>query len=479
MPGLLCFYKRRWARAQYSGALSLNVFSFTLPALYGTLVKLTYTYITTIAEVVNDGLPRAAWSTIGDTTAPYTHRLSLTYTLILAQSILGLVMSIVILIAARAFAKSFVPVEVRLGSITYVRISAFSALGSAIEAAVNASARTLDRPDIPLVLSSIKFAVNIVLDMLLISTFHVGRHTPSVNMQAGIQVTCNLTAAFSGLAYLLAVHRRRKQGNEEEYEEGEREGDEGGGRSTTPKPSIQALFKVLGPRGVPAFIESAVRNALYLWLIANITSLGITYATAWSVFNTIRWGLVMVPVSALEATTLTFVGHKWGIWKRRFAGVTNVSLGSLLGIARPACKSIFIALVFEVPTCVFLSFWGARPFAKFLSRNDDVAKVTAHMWKTIDWCYILYAVSTQLAAVLLATRPKWYLWQSLASNLLYVLPWAIVCQVKHLDESNAWTYHALVFGGSLVFSFFCVPIVLGLCARDLKTRRAHLEPVEQ
>ncbi|KAG8408768.1 hypothetical protein J3458_019785 [Metarhizium acridum] len=224
--------------------------------------------------------------------------------------------------AAEIFAKSFVPIEVRHGSITYVRISAFSALGSAIKAAVATSARALDRPDAPLVLSGIKFAANIVLDMLLISTFHVGRHTPSVNMQAGIQVTCNLTAAFSGLAYLLAVHRRRKQENEEEHEEGEREGD-GGGRSTIPKPSIQAL-QVLGPRGVLTFIESTVRNALYLWLITNITSLGTTYATAWSVFNTIRWGLVMVPISALEATTLTFVGHDWGIWKRRFAGVTKV-----------------------------------------------------------------------------------------------------------------------------------------------------------
>ncbi|KAG8420469.1 hypothetical protein J3459_011045 [Metarhizium acridum] len=244
-----------------------------------------------------------------------------------------------ILGAAEIFAKSFVPIEVRHGSITYVRISAFSALGSAIKAAVATSARALDRlsrPDAPLVLSGIKFAANIVLDMLLISTFHVGRHTPSVNMQAGIQVTCNLTAAFSGLACLLAVHRHRKQENEEEHEEGERERD-GGRRSTIPKPSIQAL-QVLGSRGVLTFIESTVRNALYLWLITNITSLGATYATAWSVFNTIRWGLVMVPVSALEATTLTFVGHDWGIWKRQFAGVTKVGLGSLLSITRPACK---------------------------------------------------------------------------------------------------------------------------------------------
>lgn len=90
------------------------------------------------------------------------------------------------------------------------------------------------------------------------------------------------------------------------------------------------------------------------------------------------------------------------------------------------------------------------------------------MWQTIDWqvvrrpeylaansarCYLLYAVNTQLVSVLLATRPDWYLFQSLVSNLVYVLPWAIVCQVVDLNPDNAWTYHSLVFGGSLVFSF--------------------------
>jgi hypothetical protein len=36
------------------------------------------------------------------------------------------------------------------------------------------------------------------------------------------------------------------------------------------------------------------------------------YATARGVFNTIRWGLIMMPIQALEATTLAFVGHAWG-----------------------------------------------------------------------------------------------------------------------------------------------------------------------
>lgn len=44
--------------------------------------------------------------------------------------------------------------------------------------------------------------------------------------------------------------------------------------------------------------------------------MGSDYATAWGVFITIRWGLVMVPVQALEATALAFIGHCWGQWRR-------------------------------------------------------------------------------------------------------------------------------------------------------------------
>jgi hypothetical protein len=74
-------------------------------------------------------------------------------------------------------------------------------------------------------------------------------------------------------------------------------------------------------------------------------------------------------------------------------------------------------------------------------------------------CYILYAVLTQLVIILLATRTSWYLGQSLVLNIFYVLPWAIACQITNLDSVNTWTYHSLVFGGSLVFSFVEILIV--------------------
>ncbi|KAI8948054.1 hypothetical protein F4801DRAFT_475093 [Xylaria longipes] len=479
----------KWHRDRYFGSLAFNIATFILPALYSTLSKLwvanidssmvvttdVYTYLNTAAEAINEGLPRAAWVIIGDKASrSLAKRLQLTHTLILFQSVAGLILSIVFVSAASAVADSFVPSQVRQASLTYVRITSFTVLAGAIETAVATATRALDKPDVPLVISSIKFAVNIILDLLIISRFHVGSFHPTVNMQAIIQLVCGLVAAFAGLAYFLWSNTWSL------YCENRR--NEGGDSPNTPiisdlRPTVRA-FVILLPPGLVTFAESAVRNALYLWLVTTIVALGTNYATAWGVFNTIRWGLVMVPVNALEATSLQFIGHRWGKWRCE-KGVNNrrpsASWKQVLSITRPALLSLALALTVEVPIAIFLSLFGARAFALYISGSEDVANITAYMWRTIDWCYIFYAMSTQLATILLATRPKWYLYQSLASNILYVLPWAIVCQVKDLDEANAWTYHSLVFGGSLVFSFVDIIIVDAGWAWTLITGKVRLE----
>jgi Na+-driven multidrug efflux pump len=421
-----------------------------------------YTYIGVVAEVLNEGLPRASYLVIGDkSNRGFRERLQLTHTLILFQSILGLIMSIGFVAGASTFAKGFVPVEVRDVSVTYVRISAFSAFSSAVEYAVNTSTRALDKPDVPLIISSVKFAINIILDLILISKFHIGGITPTVNMQAGISLACNLTSAFAGLAYFIYTTSYRANSPVR---------NDMSTRKTTP--SLSALFTLSKP-GAIFFTESAIRNALYLWLVHGIVGLGSDYATAWGVFSTIRWGLIMVPVMALEATTLTFVGHSWGAFRASLGAVTNslkprVSSRQIWRVIRWAIYSVFIVLAVEIPLCLLMSFLGAKPFARYLSGSEEVSTIAARMWRTIDWCYILYGVSTQLAAILVSTRPKWYLYQSLASNILYVLPWAIACQVVKLNAGDAWTYHSLVFGGSLVFSFFTIVAVVGVWAVRLR-----------
>ena len=428
----------------------------------------TYTYIGVVAEVLNEGLPRASYLIIGDKSSrTYHERVQLTHTLILFQSILGFIMSLCFVGGASAFAKGFVPAEVRGVSVRYIRISAFSAFSSAVEYAVNSSTRALDKPDVPLVISSVKFAVNIILDLILISKFHVRGITPTVNMQAGTSLACNLASAIAGLSYFIYTTSFSK-----------RHTSYTNVTDTTLMPSLPALRTLFKP-GFIFFTESAIRNALYLWLVHGVVGLGSDYATAWGVFSTIRWGLIMVPVSALEATTLTFVGHSWGQVRAALSRLSDVSpqLSSrqLWFIVRWAMYSVCIVLIFEVPLCLLMSFLGARPFARYLSGSEEVSKIAARMWRTIDWCYILYGVSTQLAAILVSTRPRWYLYQSLASNILYVLPWAIVCQVVDLNAGDAWTYHSLVFGGSLVFSFFTILAVDSVWAVRLKRGKMSVQ----
>jgi len=137
-----------------------------------------------------------------------------------------------------------------------------------------------------------------VLDLLIISKVHIGSHKPTVNTQAWVRMGCDLTSAMAGLLYFLFIANRMQR---EESEERAR-------------PSFSSLKLLLRP-GIWTFLESALRNAIYLWLIHNIISMGSDYATAWGVFNTIRWGIIMVPVQSLEASTLAFIGHSWGNWR--------------------------------------------------------------------------------------------------------------------------------------------------------------------
>ncbi|KAK0898325.1 hypothetical protein LTR02_010210 [Friedmanniomyces endolithicus] len=308
------------SRKRYLGSLIFNIAAFILPALYGTLSKLwvanidsslvvttdAYTYIGVVVEVLNEGLPRAAWNVIGDkTNRSLADRHGLSYTLIAFQTVLGFIMSIAFIAAAQQFADAFVPAQVRQASLTYVRISAFSALSSAMQR--------------PLVISIVQFAVNIILDMAIISKYHAPGLTPSVNNQAANQLACNMVAAFAGLAYFLIItkQQRRKEA-----------------ASSTAGAKLSFVWlKLLARPGVFTFLESAIRNALYLWLVSGIIAMGSDYATAWGCFNTIRWGLVMVPVQALEATSLTFIGHAWGAW-RRTVGVEKRHPTATLGQIR-------------------------------------------------------------------------------------------------------------------------------------------------
>lgn len=158
-----------------------------------------YTYIGIIVEVLNEGLPRSAWLLIGDNaTRSMRSRLNLACTMITATTALGFMAMLIFPSYPQSLTSAFVPTQVRHASITYVRLSSVQFLTSAAEAALSSSTRALDNPDVPLIISSSKFMVNIVLNLLIISRFHIGRSEPTVVSQATIRLVCDCLSALTG-----------------------------------------------------------------------------------------------------------------------------------------------------------------------------------------------------------------------------------------------------------------------------------------
>ncbi|KAJ5657784.1 uncharacterized protein N7484_001433 [Penicillium longicatenatum] len=199
-----------------------------------------------------------------------------------------------------------------------------------------------------------------MLDFLLISTFRVGKFTPTIVTQAIIRLTCDILSVMVGLLYFVCVVVKRKK----------READ-GHGKL---KISIDALKTLVRP-SLYTFAESAIRSSIYLWLVNRIVQLGDLYATAWGIFTTIRLGLIMIPVQALEASTLAFVGHSWGHFRAtqqiKYPKATRAEVFALL--------SCGIVMVFETTVCIALSVHGIQSFALYLSASKDVAAVTQRM----------------------------------------------------------------------------------------------------
>jgi Na+-driven multidrug efflux pump len=119
------------------------------------------------------------------------------------QTAMGLIMTVVFVGAAE---------RIRAASLSYVPLSAPVALSSAIQVAVASSTRALDQPDVPLIISSVGFTLNIVLDLLVISKFHVGSYTPAVLTQAGIKLACDMISAIAGVLYFVYLTKKLKRG---------------------------------------------------------------------------------------------------------------------------------------------------------------------------------------------------------------------------------------------------------------------------
>lgn len=83
----------------------------------------------------------------------------------------------------------------------YICISVFFVFSLVFEIVVVFVMCVLDKFDVLLVISSVKFGINIILDFFFILIFYVGSYILIVNMQVGIQLVCNMVVVICGLVY--------------------------------------------------------------------------------------------------------------------------------------------------------------------------------------------------------------------------------------------------------------------------------------
>lgn len=220
----------------------------------------------------------------------------------------GLIMTGCLIVLADKLANTFVHVQdphLKVTAVAYVRISSVVALSSALEVAVSNSTRALDRPEVPLIINTIKFFTTAILDAIIMSRARVGDNASIIN-HALVRMACDLISGACGLGYFIWIAGRQPRTRIEEHD------------IAQARPCLASLT-ILVKHGVWTFGESIIRNSLYLWMVHSIARVSPDYSTAWGVFNTIRGGLLMVPLQALEASTLTFVGHVWARWRHFIA----------------------------------------------------------------------------------------------------------------------------------------------------------------
>ena len=104
------------------------------------------------------------------------------------------------------------------------------ALSSAMQVTATDCTRELDYPDVPLLIDSTSLIVDIVLELLVISKFHVGSWKPTSNEQALINLACDMSSTLADLAYFIYLAQNM-------HKRSDTTGD-------SAKPSINA-FKVL------------------------------------------------------------------------------------------------------------------------------------------------------------------------------------------------------------------------------------------
>ncbi|KAF9053447.1 hypothetical protein BJ165DRAFT_1340079, partial [Panaeolus papilionaceus] len=405
-----------------------------------------------VAEIFNDGLPRAVC-------AERTRSFGLIYTLITTQCLCGFVLSLVLFGLAPFFARIFAPMEIQEVSANVLSIWAFHATPWLVMTAVTNGVRAYGDSFYPGVEQKFPsifgfVASSVAGKCVTVSSSYAPLSSPYLTL-----FLSNYSQFGACLSILFFILYTRMRLTPSEYR------------------SIRwfscAHFMELYNVGQWTFLESAMRNAVYMWQMHDITSLGLEYALVWATFGVVRRITVDIPVRSLELTTNTFVGNNWRVYlERKKTGSRDLtSWCEIRELTSPALKSTIVALLLTVPLVIWVTLAGAKQIAR-LYGNEDVASMVAEMWTVVGVGVVLWSASVQMGSVMMVVAPTWYSVQSLAFTAVYSLPCAIALSAvkNNFDAGQLWGFYKWMVGGSYVIETLFIAITSGVWVAKMRGR---------
>ncbi|XP_037032920.1 uncharacterized protein LOC119071909 [Bradysia coprophila] len=218
------------------------------------------------------------------------------------------------------------------------------------------------------------------------------------------------------------------------------------------KTNFKAFFRVSWGN----FADSMVRNFFYFVVTLNfLNNLGADEAAAWSVLNTIIWGIILVPGNVVANYVKVEIGLDSVKSKiKRIAKESTISLAA------------WIVLM----TILTATLWPL--LASFFSKaNQNVAKLSLTMLYNVGWIFIIFAINNTIDSFFLGTgKTEYVFYQSFLTNMIvYFVPW--ILYLAGILTPSYWWVLGLFIAGMLVdfclTCYFCVIVWRGMPTHEM------------
>ncbi len=429
--------------------MGLIIVAWAIPAVY-TLVNTffigqmqmeaiaiseQYENVGVILEILLETFPLAVLALVAqDMTRPETAR-QVVRSAMLMQLVLTVGFMVLILAGTGLFVSAInTPIEIQQRTEAFLQVKVLAVPFESLGLLFIIALKAMRKGGLAVGIAAAGVAMNVVLDVLLISNFSFSLHWGLMGSAWDYVVTKVAVFLVAGTAFYVTI--RAKPELRIERKEANR---------------ILRIGKYTG-------LESAVRNAGYiLGVLIVLNTLGAAEYGGYGVAMTIMWLIFLIPVQALGEATNVAIGNEYG--KRNLRGMRNVQFVSLVAMGG------YMALMMLLGVIVW------EPLSGFFNTNAAIVTYSVTTFRYLAVPYVFYALGTALRSLFIGTGKTFYfLIPSTVVNLGIYIPLGILVKAGFVTP----TFEMLMGLSIAVFSLDLV-VVSALVRRQYRELRDELE----